>query len=354
MEQLAEYLPGLAESGATVKVASSSPSEDLHIYDLFFDLEKAAYVSDTVYTFSLGAPGKVTGSLRLTRENCYWLFARQSHALPANTDTQVLALRNSGHVLVLLPLTTESYQGTLRGPMHEEERGSIFLRLEQFLHPTNPGRVVVAIGPNLNLALKNAVERVRTILGKPNINASSGVSTLSNNYLTYCTWNSLQPPTPTCANSALETLEHLRSLGIRPARLLLDDSWQDTNSFRTLQSFNPVASFIEGYKSLAEVVKIAKEKYGVRDVGVWHTIQGYWAGIDTDKFASQYRLVKVTKDGYPGPTEPAGFQSYIPHPESVGPFFRDYYSALRAAGITFVKCDNVASIDHIISAVEAT
>ncbi|KAG8716128.1 hypothetical protein FRC09_016037 [Ceratobasidium sp. 395] len=349
MEQLGEYFPDIASSGATVKVASSA--ENVHVYDLSFNSEKAAYVSGSVYTFSLGTPTDVTGSLRLTREKCYWLFARQSHSLPADTDTQVLALRSSSHVLVVLPLTTASYVSTLRGPMHEDEKGSIFLRLEHIL-PTTSGKVVAAIASNLNLALKNSVEYARSILGKSD--SASGVSTLSENNLTYCTWNSLQPPTPTCAKSVFETLEHLHSLGVRPAKLLIDDSWQDVNSFRTLQSFDCAISFLDGYKNLAEVVKIAKEKYGVRDVGVWHTIQGYWSGVDTDKFASQYRLVKVTKDGYPGPTEPAGFQSYIPHPDSIGAFFRDYYSVLRAAGITFTKCDNMASIDHINSAVEAS
>ncbi|KAG9097895.1 hypothetical protein FS749_005127 [Ceratobasidium sp. UAMH 11750] len=349
MELLAEYLPGLASSGATVQVASSNPSEGHYVYDLSFGHDKAAYVSDAVYTFSLGTPGhNVTGSLRLTRESCYWLFARQSHSLPADTDTQVLAFRSSSHVLVILPLTTDSYLGALRGPMHEDERGSIFVRFEQVLPPANTGKMVAAIAPNLNLALKNLVQRVRAILGKPD-SASSGVV---KNQLTYCTWNSLQPPVPTCAKSALQTLEHLNSLGIRPAKLLLDDSWQDVNSFRTLQSFDASPSFLDGYKNLAEVVKTAKEKYGVRDVGVWHTIQGYWAGVDTDKFANQYRLVKVKRDGYPGPTEPPGFEYYMPHPDSIGSFFQDYYSTLHAAGITFVKCDNMASIDHISSAVE--
>jgi hypothetical protein len=45
---------------------------------------------------------------------------------------------------------------------------------------------------------------------------------------------------------------------------------------------------------------------------------------------------------------------YIPHPDSVQSFFNDYYATLHAAGITFAKCDNMASIDHIISAVEVT
>jgi hypothetical protein len=45
---------------------------------------------------------------------------------------------------------------------------------------------------------------------------------------------------------------------------------------------------------------------------------------------------------------------HIPHPQSVQSFFNDYYATLQAAGVTFTKCDNMASIDHICSAVEVT
>ena len=79
------------------------------------------------------------------------------------------------------------------------------------------------------------------------------------------------------------------------------------NCFR-LQSFDSAVPFLDKFKTLSEVVKTAKEKYGIRSVGVWHTIQGYWQGVEPAKFASRYRLVKVTKDGYPGPAEPEGFE----------------------------------------------
>lgn len=79
------------------------------------------------------------------------------------------------------------------------------------------------------------------------------------------------------------------------------------------------------------------------------------------------------QDGYPGPAEPEGFSckcprqsairplafvadwycnftDYIPHPSDVGRFFSDYYARLAASGISFTKCDNMASIDAIHSA----
>lgn len=47
-------------------------------------------------------------------------------------------------------------------------------------------------------------------------------------------------------------------------------------------------------KDLGEVVRRAKES-GVLNVGVWHTIGGYWQGVDPIKFKDEYKLIKVTK-----------------------------------------------------------
>jgi hypothetical protein len=105
-------------------------------------------------------------------------------------------------------------------------------------------------------------------------------------------------------------LEHFHSIGVRPATFLIDDAWQDVKLFK-LQSFASTSPFLDKFESLAAVVKVAKEKYGVEHVGVWHTIQGYWQGVEPSKFASKYKLVKVTKDGYPGPAEAEGFECNV-------------------------------------------
>ncbi|CAE6462848.1 unnamed protein product [Rhizoctonia solani] len=360
MDLLLEYLPGLATSGAHIEPVPSNPSDNFCAYTLLFSLqsedEPSRIKAPLVTSFNLGRPGQgISNALRLTRDKCYWLFARQDGALPSHTDTQILALRSSKHVIALLPLTTDACMGTLRGPLFEPEKDLIFARFERSHSATETGQLVVTIAKDINSAVKGAVTQARSLLNVPGPLANTPPlgSYIFENKLTYCTWNSLQPPTPTTGASALNTLEHFHSVGVRPAIFLIDDAWQDVKLFR-LQSFGCKPSFLDKFKNLAEIVKIAKEKYGVEHVGVWHTIQGYWQGVEPNKFASQYSLVKVTKDGYPGPAEEEGFEYYIPHPDSVQSFFNDYYATLRTAGIEFTKCDNMASIDHITSAVEIT
>ncbi|KAF8747188.1 Raffinose synthase or seed imbibition protein Sip1, partial [Rhizoctonia solani] len=360
MDLLLEHLPSLATSGAHIDLVPPKPSDNFYTYILLFSLqsedEYSRSTTPIVSSFNLGRPGgSITSALRLTRDKCYWLFAHQDGLLPSHTDTQILALRSSKHVVALLPLTTDACMGTLRGPLFEPEKDLIFARFERSHSATETGQAVVTIAKDINSAIKASVVQARLLLNVPGplVNTPTLNSYIFESKLTYCTWNSLQPPTPTTGASALKALEHFHSIGIRPAAFLIDDAWQDVKSFR-LQSFDSKRLFLDKIGSLGELVKTAKDKYGVAHVGVWHTIQGYWQGVEPSKFASQYSLVKVTKDGYPGPAEEEGFEYYIPHPDSVQNFFNDYYATLRTAGITFTKCDNMASMDHIVSAIEVT
>ncbi|KAG8912432.1 hypothetical protein FRC01_005102, partial [Tulasnella sp. 417] len=162
---------------------------------------------------------------------------------------------------------------------------------------------------------------------------------------------SIVPPIGATSTNALATLETFAKNGIRPYSFLIDDAWQDTKDFR-LQSFGCMPSFLDGMNDLGELVKKAKEDFGVKQVGVWHTIQGYWCGVEPSKFMDKYKLVKVVKDGYPGPFEAEGYEYYIPHPDDVGRFFDDYYSIIASYGVSYTKVDNMASLDNLVSAKE--
>ena len=89
-------------------------------------------------------------------------------------------------------------------------------------------------------------------------------------------------------------MEYFSTKGVHPTTFLIDDAWQDVHNFR-LQSFVSTPSFLDGLADLGELVKKAKEVYGVINVGAWHTIGGYWCGVEPAKFIDKYRLIKVTK-----------------------------------------------------------
>ncbi|KZT33043.1 hypothetical protein SISSUDRAFT_445849 [Sistotremastrum suecicum HHB10207 ss-3] len=324
-----------------------------------------------ISTIELGKLGEgVRSMVRLTREKLFWLsprVGRREEGLSANLDTQVLILQldsssgsskvngHGGKVAVILPLTEPEYMGTLRGS--PSIGGGIVARFERDVLHEGPGedseplyaKLIISFSPSPHSAIQNAIDSARLAAGtETNSSVLDSERSIFSDGLTYCTWNSLQPPVGCTTTQLFKTLNHFNSLSIYPSTLLIDDGWQDVHDL-TLRSFDSRPEFLDGMKDLGEVVKRAKEG-GVLNVGVWHTIGGYWQGVDPLKFKDEYQLIKVATDGYPGPAEPEGFSYYLPHPSDVGRFFSDYYARLAAHGITFTKCDNVASFDSLRTA----
>ncbi|KAG8890025.1 hypothetical protein FRB98_001460 [Tulasnella sp. 332] len=326
-------------------------------YGVSFELPKGKV--GQVVEYDLGALGSdVKDVLRVTRVDVYWLAPSTSKPLPTNLDTQLLLLRlTDGRIAAVFPLTTSGYMGTLRGT----EYGGVIARFLQDAKPQGGkhtiSQLAVAFATSAYDAVKDVVRAARRLSEHHHKHKGELVlpkeTHIFSGGITYCTWNSLHPPTPATTHNALGTLKGFAKHDIHPRTFLIDDAWQDYDNLR-LQSFGSRAVFLDGMENLGELVATAKKYYGVTQVGAWHTIGGYWCGVEPKNFIDKYKLVKVAKDGYPGPFEPEGFSYYIPHPSDVGRFFDDYYGELASHGITFTKCDNMASLDNLVSAYEVT
>lgn len=126
---------------------------------------------------------------------------------------------------------------------------------------------------------------------------------------------------------------------------------QVRRSHHALQIF-PTNICLSGSETLADAVQLIKTKYpGIRTIGVWMTIQGYWNGLHPDSDIShKYKLVRYgirkSRSQYP---HPAPFEYiYLPSLEDSERYWTDYFTTLRDAGIHFVKIDNQASLDYIV------
>jgi hypothetical protein len=84
---------------------------------------------------------------------------------------------------------------------------------------------------------------------------------------------------------------------------------------------------------MKQTVKTLKEDYGITWVGVWHTFDGYWNGIQIDSDAgracSDCLLPISDKVAVPDPRSDAG-----------GKFWDAWYKFLKGSGVDFVKVDN--------------
>lgn len=147
------------------------------------------------------------------------------------------------------------------------------------------------------------------------------------NYLGWCSWNSY-------LNNVSEEklIKSIKSFSVNkiPVKfIIIDDGWLSVKDGK-LSSFEPdKIKFPNGFK---EVAKVAKEN-GIKFVGVWHTLQGYWGGIDPESFKDYKEFLMEDK---------LNLKRFLPSPENFKgfKFFHDWYNYLRKEGIKFVKVDN--------------
>ena len=111
-----------------------------------------------------------------------------------------------------------------------------------------------------------------------------------------------------------------------------------------MSAYDAQPYWLDGYKSLAEVVSHAK-KLGVERVGVWHSVLGYWDGVSpTSETFRNFPFVTLWKK--------RGAQYDAIHPFRVDTFFDIWYRQLQSWGVDFVKCDDMAEIEDMDSCLD--
>jgi raffinose synthase len=156
--------------------------------------------------------------------------------------------------------------------------------------------------------------------------------------LGWCSWNAFGHDVS--HDKLIEVAHGFKQNNLPVKWMLIDDGWQDvTGRNGKLKSFGADPNkFPYG---LAHTVKTLKQDYGIAYVGVWHTINGYWAGIEPsyglgikyrEKLYPYLDKVTWTED------EPSVF--FLPSPENGTSFYDDFYAYLSEQGIDFVKVDN--------------
>ena len=137
--------------------------------------------------------------------------------------------------------------------------------------------------------------------------------------------------------------------------MILDDGWQSVTPMPSgaprLAAFDANAKFPHG---LAASVRRAKAEHGVVRFLVWHTVHGYWGGVDANRLDA-YGVEDVSRDYSPEVLEhfPSANRDYwgpqagVPALSRLEAFYGDYHAALAAAGVDGVKVDNQASVEAL-------
>jgi hypothetical protein len=151
-------------------------------------------------------------------------------------------------------------------------------------------------------------------------------------YVGWCSWDAFYADVD--ENGLIEKAAELRRLGLPVRWFMIDDGWSGVRE-RKLASFGADKNKFPG--GLGRTVRRLKDEHGIRWVGAWHNIAGYWGGIDPEgeAFAAARDYVYKTRTG-----------RWIPHPDAGRNFgfWQLWHSRLKRQGIDFVKVDNQSSL----------
>jgi raffinose synthase len=169
------------------------------------------------------------------------------------------------------------------------------------------------------------------------------------NYIGWCSWNASDLGKNLNEAMLLSNIESYTKNNFQLGWVLIDDGWF-TSLDGKLQSLEPNSEkFPNGFKP---VVDKLKNDYHIRNVGVWHTLNGLWNGIDRESPLGKYYakdLFSWTQKARPDlATAPSRTYYFIkPESDSLLGFYRHWHKYFRSQHLDFVKVDNQLVVERM-------
>lgn len=150
--------------------------------------------------------------------------------------------------------------------------------------------------------------------------------------LGWCSWDAFYHQVDEAG--LLAKAEELQGLGLPVGWVMIDDGWSDTKDGKLMAFEADPVKFPGGLK---RAVSALKSRFGIRHVGVWHTIVGYWGGIHEES-----GIAKTSRESLY--QVPRG--NLVPYPDAGRGFgfWHAWHGFLRRQGIDFVKVDGQSSV----------
>ncbi|MQM19667.1 hypothetical protein Taro_052676 [Colocasia esculenta] len=310
------------------------------------------------------------------RFKLWWMAQRMGDAgrdIPVETQFLLLETKDDSAdaaddadalYTVFLPLVDGSFRSSLQGNPHDElglciESGDAKTTEAAFIHSL----FISATQSDPFAAISDAVRAVKshlkTFRQRPEKRLPSIV-----NYFGWCTWDAFyQDVTQEGVEAGLESLT---AGGAPPKFVIIDDGWQSVGpdqhsgkeeeekpSLMRLTGIKENSEFQNKDDSAAEgiksIVDIAKHKYGMKYVYVWHAITGYWGGVrpgveGMEQYGSRMKYPEISPGvvcNEPGlKTDALTVQGLgFVDPSKVYQFYNDLHAYLATAGVDGVKVD---------------
>lgn len=281
--------------------------------------------------------GNVVGMLANYLYNPWWTapyFGTDVHRIPPRTQS---LLWNDGHLYHhLLPVCDDIFKTELEG----NEQGlqiTISAYDGGYSNFDAVAFVLASDSDPFTLPLRTAAGGMLA-LGKPPRTREQRAYPEPFQYLGWCSWDAFYYTIST--DKVLDKAREFNTLGLPVRWFIFDAGWSDAVEPHYLRSFeaNP-AKFPQG---LAPVIAQLKAQYGLRWVGVWHTINGHWNGIHPDTPLAQEMRDSLYKTNsgklVPSPEAEKGFR-----------FWDAWHRQLAQQGVDFVKVDHQGCLAIVYS-----
>jgi raffinose synthase len=224
--------------------------------------------------------------------------------------------------------------------------GSKALSLVNNLYPDHFPIMAVAFGTDIYEASERVVAEGMIAMGYPeNVRKKKTFPSVFENF-GWCTWDAFGHKIN--EQKVLEGVASFTKNNFPVPMVLIDDGWLQVGDDSKLKSLSPdPAKFPQGFMPLVQKLKT---EYGVKNVGIWHTINAYWKGVDsTSSLGKDYKEALFSYRGKLPWSKDTLKTFYCPTPTSEKgmQFFDDWYRSLSASGISFIKVDNQLVVNQI-------
>ncbi|PSR84531.1 Galactinol--sucrose galactosyltransferase [Actinidia chinensis var. chinensis] len=311
------------------------------------------------------------------RFKLWWMAQKmgdQGRDIPLETQFLLVETKDGSHLesdggdetnqmvyTVFLPLIEGPFRSCLQGNARDElelclESGDAGTTSSSFNHS-----VYICSGTDPFGTITDAITAVKSHLKTFRQRQEKKLPNIVD-FFGWCTWDAFyQEVTEEGVEAGLESLA---AGGAPPKFVIIDDGWQSVESDPKpdpkTEIQNPLLR-LTGIKEnkkfqnkedpalgIKNIVRIAKEKHGLKYVYVWHAIIGYWGGVragdEMEQYGPSLKYMTVSKgvvENEPGwRTDALAVQGLgLVNPKNVYKFYSELHSYLASAGVDGVKVD---------------
>ncbi len=239
-----------------------------------------------------------------------------------------------------MPLSGQGYRTTLG--QQDGSFGSKAISYYDSMNKKNVPQMAVGFGKDPYILFETLYKEGLAAIGKEEDLRVKKTFPEIFNGIGWCSWNASKEGTNLNEKLLINSAENFKKAEFPVKWFLIDDGWFDITDSK-LNSFHPdKKKFPNGF---APVIEKLKSEYGIADVGIWSTLNGYWQGINPNsELGEQYKNELFSWSEKESPDLPKSKlrTCYFIKPESkyLNKFYDEFYGYLKGEGCSFVKIDN--------------